>query len=223
MKTLITTDNGVAIVVDKKEARVSHFDLSAIMAVLPESTMKLILRYEDTLKEHGVVGFKIRKPIKGTGGGRPEQVAWLNENQCFFILALSRNSDQVVRAKSNMIKAFKAARDALAQHETQYLPMFHTAHDSIQSLVTMAHTNGSTTPEHIFHMSYEKLINKVIGIDAGQRECLNLAQQCAFTAAYATIYNIAQRGLDHKQTYQMVKNSLPKVIALLGISPRLAA
>jgi hypothetical protein len=140
---------------------------------------------------------------------------------------LTRNTPKSVQAKSALVMAFSKAREALIQRRTQYLPMLRTAHDSIQSIACRARANGSTTPEHIFHMSYEKLINKVIGIDAGQRECLNLAQRCAFTLAYAAIPNILndaeQRGLDHKQTYQMVKDSLPKVVALLGISPRLGA
>jgi hypothetical protein len=64
MKTLLTTTEGVQIVFDKTVARVSHIALSSVMGVLPQSTMKLIKRYESTLSEHGLLGFKIQV-IKG--------------------------------------------------------------------------------------------------------------------------------------------------------------
>ena len=218
MKNLLTND-GVSIAIDKQEPCISHKSIAHSLGVDNRSLYRLIIEYQNEIATFGKVRFE-NAPLTS---GQRERIAYLSENQCYFVLTLTRNTPKSVQAKSALVMAFSKAREALIQRQTQYLPMLHTAHDSIQSIACRARANGSTTPEHIFHMSYEKLINKVIGIDAGQRECLNLAQQCAFTAAYATIYNIAQRGLDHKQTYQMVKNSLPKVVALLGISTRLGA
>lgn len=51
MKKLLTTTEGVQIVFDKTVARVSHIALSSVMGVLPQSTMKLIKRYESTLRD----------------------------------------------------------------------------------------------------------------------------------------------------------------------------
>lgn len=218
MKNLLTND-GVSIAIDKQEPCISHKSIAHSLGLGNRSLYRLIIEYQNEIATFGKVRFE-NAPL---ASGQRERIAYLSENQCYFVLTLTRNTPKSVQAKSALVMAFSKAREALIQRRTQYLPMFHQAHDSIKSVATMAHMNGSTTPEHIFHMNYEKLINKMIGVDAGQRECLNLAQQCAFTAAYATIYNIAQRGLDHKQTYQMVKDSLPKVVVLLGISPRLAA
>ncbi len=225
MKNLLTND-GVQIAIDKHQPCVSHKTIADALGVDKRSVFRLLTDYQNDFEKFGVLRFEIAKPIKGKDG-RPERIAYLNEDQCFLLLTYSKNTVKARQAKSQLVKAFSCARDAITQRQTQYLPMYHHAHDSIKSVVTMAHTNGSTTPEHIFHMSYEKLINKVFGIDAGARGRLSVAQQCAVTVAYATIENIlndaAQRGLDHKQAYQMVKDSLPKVVALLGISPRLAA
>ena len=222
MKQLLNND-GVQIAIDKQEPCISHKSIAHSLGVDNRSMYRLIIEYQSEVTSFGKVRFE-NAPLTS---GQRERIAYLSENQCYFILTLTRNTAKAVQAKSALVMAFSKAREALIQRQTQYLPMYHHAHDSIKSVVTMAHTNGSTTPEHIFHMSYEKLINKVFGIDAGARDRLSVAQQCAITVAYATIENIlndaAQRGLDHKQAYQMVKDSLPKVVALLGISPRLAA
>ena len=222
MKNLLTND-GVSIAIDKQEPCISHKSIAHSLGVDNRSMYRLIIEYQSEVTSFGKVRFE-NAPLTS---GQRERIAYLSENQCYFVLTLTRNTAKAVQAKSALVMAFSKAREALIQRQTQYLPMYHHAHDSIKSVVTMAHTNGSTTPESIYHMNYEKLINKVIGLDAGQRERLNVTEQCAVTVAYATIGNIlndaAQRGLDHKQAYQMVKDSLPKVVALLGISPRLAA
>ena len=222
MKQLLNND-GVQIAIDKREPCISHKSIADTLGVEHRAIMQLINAYESDFEPFGKVTFQM---LPLTSGQR-ERIAYLNENQCYLLLTYSKNTAKARQAKIQLVKAFQSAREAISQHETQYLPMYHTAHDSIQSIACRARASGSTTPESIYHMNYEKLINKVFGIDAGARDRLSVAQQCAVTVAYATIENIlndaAQRGLDHKQAYQMVKDSLPKVVALLGISPRLAA
>lgn len=44
------------------------------------------------------------------GGGNAERFALLNEDQAFFLLALSRNTERVVELKSDLIMAFREAR-----------------------------------------------------------------------------------------------------------------
>ena len=222
MKQLLNND-GVQIAIDKQEPCISHKSIAHSLGVDNRSMYRLIIEYQSEVTSFGKVRFE-NAPLTS---GQRERIAYLSENQCYFILTLTRNTAKAVQAKSALVMAFSKAREALIHRQTQYLPMYHTAHDSIQSIACRARASGSTTPESIYHMNYEKLVNKVIGLDAGQRKHLNVSQQCAVTLAYATIGNIlndaAQRGLDHKQAYQMVKDNLPKVVALLGISPRLAA
>ena len=216
MKNLLTTSNGVAIMLDKQEARVSHFAISQAMGVKPQSTMKLIQKYEPMLKKHGILGFKIQVFKKR---GQPEQVAWLNEAQCFFILTLSRNTAKVVEAKSNLVAAFIAARDCIKQRAEQYLPMHRAAHSAISELVNLAHTQGSTTAESKYHMCYEKLLNAVVGIEAGSRGELDARTQSFFTAAYATIDSTVHaanaQGLHYKETYRLVKRNVTHLASMM--------
>lgn len=80
-----------------------------------KNSMALIERYLAKFEEFGVVPFQTEKPLAGTTGGRPERLALLNEDQAFFLLALSRNSDRVVGLKADLIMAFREARYGYAR------------------------------------------------------------------------------------------------------------
>ena len=81
MKPLLTTDSGIAIALDKDEPLVSHRDISIALGIEPRSMMQLIKDYLCDFQELGVVRFQNAKPPKGTDGGRPERIAYLNEDQ----------------------------------------------------------------------------------------------------------------------------------------------
>lgn len=80
-----------------------------------KNAMALIDRYLAKFEDFGVVPFQTEKPLAGTAGGRPERFALLNEDQAFFLLALSRNSDRVVGLKADLIMAFREARYGYAR------------------------------------------------------------------------------------------------------------
>lgn len=75
-----------------------------------KNSFALIERYLAKFEEFGVVPFQTEKPLAGTAGGRPERFALLNEDQAFFLLSLSRNTDRVVDLKAELIMAFRQAR-----------------------------------------------------------------------------------------------------------------
>lgn len=102
--------SAIALIQHKSEARVDSRLLANQLGNQHKNTMELIERYLRKFKELGVVPFQTEKPLAGTAGGRPERFAVLNEDQVFFLLALSRNTDRVVELKSSLIMAFREAR-----------------------------------------------------------------------------------------------------------------
>lgn len=94
----------------KGEPRVDSRLLAEQLDNKHKNSMALIERYLGKFQEFGVVPFQTEKPLAGTAGGRPERFALLNEDQAFFLLALSRNSDRVVGLKADLIMAFREAR-----------------------------------------------------------------------------------------------------------------
>ena len=73
----------------------------------------------------------------------------------------------------------------------------------------MAHQNGSTTDESLFHSNFNKLINKAFGLDAGQRSSLPPHLRAKVTASNVIAADLIQQcmaaNLDHKTAFQRVK------------------
>lgn len=218
MKNLITTNSGIAIVVDKTEARVSHKDIAAALNLESRSMMRLLTDNIKDFEELGLLRFK-NAIIKGRG--QPERIAYLNEDQSFLLLSYSRNTETVRRAKVRMVKAFKAAREALTQHETQYLPMHHACHDSVRQIAMHARAQGSTTPEAMFHMNIEKLINKVFGLQVNTRHMLTPQVQTQVSMAYSISASccdhVLKQGLPANDAYALVKPRVEQLANMMRI------
>ncbi|MBZ9781600.1 Rha family transcriptional regulator [Pseudomonas sp. REP124] len=102
--------NAIALTQSNGETRADSRTLADQLGVKPKNTLSLIERYLCKFERLGVVPFQTEKPRAGTAGGRPERFALLNEDQCYFLLSLSRNTDRVVELKSSLIMAFREAR-----------------------------------------------------------------------------------------------------------------
>lgn len=80
----------------------------------------IIKKYESQIEQgFGVLRFQNGEPNGGSKGGRPEVFAWLTEDQCLFVMTLSRNTDQVIECKMNLVKAFAEARRQLISQPTK--------------------------------------------------------------------------------------------------------
>lgn len=102
--------NAIVLIQSKGEARADSRVLAEQLGVKPKNTLGLIERYLSKFERFGVVPFETEKPGAGSAGGRPERFALLNEDQCYFLLSLSRNNDRVVELKADLIMAFREAR-----------------------------------------------------------------------------------------------------------------
>lgn len=83
-----------------------------------ESVIKLVRKYVDDLQEFGTFGFEIQK-----SGGRPTEIAYLNEPQATLLITYLRNSETVRRFKIALVKAFYELRDRLRWKQQ---PQFNT-------------------------------------------------------------------------------------------------
>lgn len=102
--------NAIVLIQSKGEARADSRVLAEQLGVKAKNTLALVERYLSKFERFGVVPFETEKPGVGTAGGRPERFALLNEDQCYFLLSLSRNTDRVVELKADLIMAFREAR-----------------------------------------------------------------------------------------------------------------
>lgn len=84
------------------------------------SVNRLIRTYQNDLKDFGVLRFSIRKPPKGSKGGRPRKVWHLNQEQASLIITYMDNTKPVRGFKKSLIHEFFTMYRLLAQQQASY-------------------------------------------------------------------------------------------------------
>ncbi len=123
--------------------------------------------------------------------------ALLNEDQAYFLLSLSRNTEIVVELKSKLITAFSEARRAADMRRTEYMPTYHAAHDRIKALAA-----GSSSAR-FQHMNFNKLLNKVAGIEAGQRASAPVPKQALLIVGQMLATVAMQSARNGREAYRL--------------------
>jgi phage regulator Rha-like protein len=197
-----TREVGFALTTAKNESRVDSRLLASHLGNQHRHVMALIEKYAVRFEGFSQLLFKNAVGARQQGGGNPERYALLNENQAYFLLALSRNSARVVDLKAKLIQAFSEARRADHQQQAEYLPTYRRLHEVVHSL-----TNASSHGKFV-HMNVNKLVNKAAGVEAGQRSSLALPQQSLLIVAQALAAQAMQGAADHHAGYERAKQSL---------------
>ena len=206
------TGSDLVLTTTSTEARVDSRLVARGLKNKHKAVLSLLDRYIDVFKQHGQLTFKKEVGDRQQGGGNAARFAMLNENQAYLLLNLSRNTDIVVALKSKLITAFSNARRVADMRRTEYLPSFHQLQDAVQAVSATATNAG------LIHMNVAKLVNKTVGIEAGQRASAPMPQQAMLIVAQTIAARAMQSGRDHHDGYQRVKQSLLALsgIALLG-------
>jgi phage regulator Rha-like protein len=202
--------NAIALTEKRHEPRVDSLMLAESLEIQHKNLLALINENKSEFEEFGRLAFETRVVSK-KGAGQATRYALLSEDQSYFLLTLTRNTERTKRLKVELVKAFSRFR----QHQqvtSDYLPFYHELHDNVKALSAMAHQNGSTTDESRFHSNFNKLINKAFGLDAGQRSSLPPHLRAKVTASNVIAADLIQQclaaNLDHKTTFQRVKQAV---------------
>jgi len=209
------TSPAITLTTLKAEPRADSRLLAKSLRNQHKAVMALIERYAEQFKAFGQLPFKKEVGDRAQGGGNPERFALLNEDQAFFLLSLSRNSAHVVSLKAQLVKAFGEARRAAGQHSAEYLPTYHQLHDELHALAA-----GSDHERHV-HMNVNRLINRTVGLEAGQRAAASMPVQSLLAVAQAVAVKAAYGAADHRAGYQRIKSAMDALsAATLGLEVR---
>ena len=100
-QSIEVTQKGDCLVVDSRLVAKS-------LGIEHETFMRTLKKYETRIEQRfGIIRFEIGEI---NGRGQPQKFAWLDEDQSMFLMTLSRNTDQVVECKANLVEAFSKAR-----------------------------------------------------------------------------------------------------------------
>ncbi|CAJ0777774.1 Rha family transcriptional regulator [Ralstonia chuxiongensis] len=210
MGNATTTGQALTLRETHGEPRVDSRILAAHMGNTHQHVRELIEKYQRHFERFGVLRFETGAvKTSGSRGTKHLRFVALNEDQCYFLLTLVRNTDHVVDLKARLVLAFREARERRAVTDTMYLPGYHALHDEVMALASLAHDNGSVAGDEVFHCNANKLVNKAAGISAGMRDKLTDAQRLLVVNLQAVVRNALraaiEAGDDHKAAYQRAK------------------
>ena len=204
-----SASTAIALTATTTGARVDSRLLAKQLGNKHRHVMALVDKYMGKLKTFGHVSFKNAGGERKQGGGKAERYALLNENQAYFVLSLSRNSEIVVNLKANLIQVFSDYRRAADMRRTEYLPTYHHLQDAIHTAAA-----GSVN-ERVVHINFARLVNKTAGVDTGQRAAAPVPKLALLVVAQLMAAKAIQSAHDHRDGYQRAKAAL---LALSGIT-----
>ena len=201
----LDTANGLQLVATKNEPRIDTRILANNLGSHHRSVITLIKTHRSDFETFGKVRFQIASSFTSKTG-QAVRYALLNEDHCYLLLAYSRNNERTRALKVKLVTAFAAARREAQQRQTEYLPGYHRMHDQIKALA-----GGSDHERHV-HMNFNRLVNKVAGIEAGQRKAVPIAM----LTAVQHVASLAMAGAaDHTEGYARAKAALGTLQSLL--------
>ena len=202
----LDTANGLQLVATKSEPRIDTRILADNLGSHHRSVVNLINTHKSDFETFGKVRFQIAAST-ASRTGQAVRFALLNEDQCYLLLTYSRNNERTRALKVKLVTAFATARREAQQRQTEYLPEYHRMHDQIKALA------GGSEHERFIHMNVNKLVNKVAGIEAGQRSSIPVAMLTAVNH----VASLAMAGAtDHREGYQRAKVALGALQSLLA-------
>lgn len=90
--------------------------IAAQLEISHKAFAETIRKYQIEMEQDfGRVPFKTEVGKRAQGGGNPEKIYYLNEDQALYIMTLSRNTDAVRKCKRELVKAFSNAKKIIPQ------------------------------------------------------------------------------------------------------------
>lgn len=207
-----TCPTGELVTVVKEVARVDSRRLAESLEIQHKHTFAQIKGYQADFEAFGKVLFQ----TEALASGQHERFALLNEEQALLLLTFTRNTPKVRELKGKLVQAFSEARKAAQLRHCEYLPAYHELHDRLHALAVA----GGTTNERFVHSNVNQLLNKVAGIESGQRASSRLPQQSLLIVAQALAAQALLDAPDHRVGYERIKQALTPLSALTRVGAR---
>lgn len=173
-----------------------------------ESIRKHIREHEDKFLKLGTLAILNREST----GGRREQFYQLNEPQASFLVTLLRNTDIVVDFKLALVQEFYRMRRFILEKQTADWQQSRLIGKQtrqretdviLTKLIPLAESQGSKNAGKLY-MTYSKLVNLVIGSEAGQRDNLPAAYVDVVRFMENAIENVISHEIDNKTHYKEI-------------------
>ena len=215
--------NDISIIYSANELRTDSRDLAALLDHRHRTIFESITKYNSELLELGILPFETERLKTEQLGDREHKFAMLNEDQCYFVLTLMRNNAHVVRAKLQLVKAFRDARTQLANRDIARVDgkqVRNLETKAISDLVEYAKAKGSKSAE-LYYQNITKMTNAMIGIKAGERDKLDARTLGDIAVMEKIVANAVSdginAGMDYKDIYKLAKSRCALAVPAIGL------
>lgn len=186
-----------------------------------KNVLELIRKHNDQITRWGEVRFR-RLKRENPLGGRPTDIALLNEQQATFLITLFRNTDVVVEFKAELVDQFYKMRAILTQKQNEEWQAarkltkveFRRLTDTIKERLIPLMIEQGASPSAIkwVYKNYISMIQKILGVKTGTRDELPLPLlyelNKAEDMARVIIKGLSRTKTAHKQIFSDTKNRL---------------
>ena len=215
--------NDISIIYSANELRTDSRDLATLLDHRHRTIFESITKYNSELSELGIVPFQTERLKTDQLGEREHKFAMLNEDQCYFVLTLMRNNAHVVKAKLQLVKAFRDARTQLANRDIARVDgkqVRNLETKAIADLVEYAKAKGSKSAD-LYYQNITKMTNAMIGIKAGERDRLDARTLGDIAVMEKIVANAVSdginAGMDYKDIYKLAKNRCSLAVPAIGL------
>ena len=179
-----------------------------------DTVQSLIRNHKDDLEVFGVFGFEIRKPSKGSLGGRPRKIYHLNEQQATLLITYLDNTKPVREFKVALVKAFFEMRDEVSKFREQRAlekPTHKTLNEAISKW------DNAPKPPHGYSIVSNLLLKLSTGknkqqltADRGGKtglDCLTSVELAKYQAYEKAVISMIELNME----YSVIRDTLSKV------------
>lgn len=144
----------------QKEPYTTSEIIAECAGVQHHTVTRLLRNHRERFEAFGFYGFEIHKL---DGKGRPKKVYHLNEQQATLLITYLDNTPQVVKFKTNLVKAFFEMRDELANFKIQRALEKPRRKNLLEAI-----KNWENAPKQAYASVNNLLLKAVTGMNAKQ-------------------------------------------------------
>lgn len=151
----------------------------------------------------------------------------------FIFVVMGFTGEKAAQLKWNYIQAFNSMEQKLLNWQNEQWRAIRAAGKQSnkimcatiqQVVIPLAREQGSTAPDKVFYMNYQKAVNKAAGIQPNCRDELPIGQlyevEKLQSMVDVSIRGLAARGADYKQIYRDTNQTLDSYSRLSLIAER---
>lgn len=219
------------------EALTTSLKVAEVFGKRHDRVLRAIETAISTLPKNGDSEKAFIKSSYTDSTGKSNPMYYLNRDGFTFVV-MGFTGVKAAKFKWDYIQAFNAMEQKITQlaaerQSAKWLDIRQSTKftqrkvtDAIKEyVIPNARKSGSTAPDKVFYMNYNKLFNKVANVPAGQRDNLTVSQLIMLDqmqdVAAANIRIKAKHGAGYKEIYSGTKNAVEGYAQIALVQERL--